>query len=85
MVLEGLRGEETIADLCRREAINQKHYCRWSNDLLEAGKKRLAGDTVGEVSSDEVKELGSEARQLNERHHKIVRKFRASNELWHHC
>ena len=43
MVLEGLRGEESIAELCRREGIVQNLYCRWSKDFLEAGKKRLVG------------------------------------------
>ncbi len=66
IVLEGLRGEESIAELCRKEGINQNLYYRWSKEFLEAGKKRLAGDTAREASSDEVKELRSEAAQLNE-------------------
>jgi hypothetical protein len=45
-VLEGLRGEDSIAELCRKEGINQNLYYRWSKEFLEAGKKRLAGDTV---------------------------------------
>ena len=47
IVLEGLRGEDSIAELCRREGIVQNLYYRWSKDFLEAGKKRLAGDTAG--------------------------------------
>ena len=66
IVLEGLRGEETIAELCRKEGINQNLYYRWSKDFLEAGKKRLAGDAVREATSDEVKDLRVEARQLKE-------------------
>jgi len=66
IVLEGLRGEETIAELCRKEGINQNLYYRWSKDFLEAGKKRLAGDAVREATSDEVKDLRAEARQLKE-------------------
>ena len=66
IVLEGLRGEETVADLCRKEGINQNLYYRWSKDFLEAGKKRLAGDAVREATSDEVKDLRTEARQLKE-------------------
>jgi transposase len=66
IVLEGLRGEETIADLCRKEGINQNLYYRWSKDFLEAGKKRLAGDAAREATSDEVKDLKAEARQLKE-------------------
>ncbi len=66
IVLEGLRGESSIAELCRKENINQNLYYRWSKEFLEAGKKRLAGDTAREASSDEVKGLRSEAAQLKE-------------------
>jgi transposase len=68
IVLEGLRGEDSIAELCRKEGINQNLYYRWSKEFLEAGKKRLAGDTAREATSDEVKELKAEARQLKETH-----------------
>ncbi len=57
IVLSGLRGEDSIAELCRREGINQNLYYRWSKEFLEAGKKRLAGDTAHEATSDEVKGL----------------------------
>src|SRR5258707_359260 len=63
IVLEGLRGEDSIAELVRKEGINQNLYYRWSKEFLEAGKKRLAGDTAREATSDEVKELKAEARQ----------------------
>ena len=66
IVVEGLRGEDSIAELCRREGINQNLYYRWSKEFLEAGKKRLAGDTAREASSDEVKALRAEARDLKE-------------------
>src|SRR4249920_3078430 len=66
IVIAGLRGEDSIAELCRKEGINQNLYYRWSKDFLEAGKKRLAGDTAREATSDEVKELKAEARQLKE-------------------
>ena len=66
IVLDGLRGEDSIAELCRREGINQNLYYRWSKDFLEAGKKRLSGDTTREANTDEVKELRSQARQLKE-------------------
>ena len=66
IVLEGLRGEDTIAELCRKEGIAQNLYYRWSKDFLEAGKKRLSGDVVREATSDEVKDLRSESRQLKE-------------------
>ena len=66
IVLEGLRGEESIAELCRREGIVQNLYFRWSKDFLEAGKKRLAGDTARAATSDEVKDLRREASALKE-------------------
>jgi transposase len=66
IVLEGLRGEDSIAELCRKEGINQNLYYRWSKDFLEAGKKRLAGDTAREATSDEVKSLRAESNQLKE-------------------
>src|ERR671911_2561204 len=57
IVLEGLRGEESIAELCRREGIASSMYYGWSKDFLEAGKKRLAGDTARAATSDEGKEM----------------------------
>ena len=66
IVLEGLRGEDSIAELCRKEGINQNLYYRWSKEFLEAGKKRLAGDTVREATSDEVRDLRQEALGLEE-------------------
>ena len=66
IVLEGLRGEDSIAELCRKEGIAQNLYYRWSKEFLEAGKKRLAGDTARAATSDEVKDLRAEARQLKE-------------------
>ena len=66
IVMEGLRGEYSIAELCRREGIHQNLYYRWSKEFLEAGKKRLAGDTVREASTGEVKDLRNECSQLKE-------------------
>ena len=66
IVLAGLRGEDSIAELCRREGISQNLYYRWSKEFLEAGKKRLAGDTAREATSDEVKTLRKEAVALKE-------------------
>ena len=66
IVLEGLRGEDSIAELCRREGIPPNVYYRWSKDFLEAGKKRLAGDTAREATSDDVKGLRREAAALKE-------------------
>ncbi len=66
IVLEGLRGEDSIAELCRREGINSNVYYRWSKEFLEAGKKRLSGDTAREATSDEVKQLRTEATILKE-------------------
>ena len=66
IVLDGLRGEETIAELCRREGIAQSLYYNWSKEFLEAGKKRLAGDTARAASTGEVKDLRRGARELKE-------------------
>jgi transposase len=66
IVLEGLRGEDSIAEFCRREGIPPNVYYRWSKDFLEAGKKRLSGDTAREATSDEVKGLRREATALKE-------------------
>jgi transposase len=66
IVLEGLRGEQGVSELCRREGIAANLYYRWSKDFLEAGKKQLAGDTLREATSDEVKDLRDENRELKE-------------------
>ena len=66
IVLEGLRGEESIAELCRREGIAMNLYYSWSKEFLEAGKRRLAGDTAREATSPEVKGLRAEAAALKE-------------------
>ena len=66
IVLDGLRGEDSIAELCRKEGIAQNLYYRWSKEFLEAGKKRLAGDTARAATSDEVKDLRHEAAMLKE-------------------
>ena len=65
-MLAGLRGEDTIAELCRQEGIAQSQYYCWSKEFLEAGKKRLAGDTAREANTGEVKDLRREARDLKE-------------------
>ena len=66
IVLEGLRGEETIAELCRREGIAQSLYYKWSKEFLEAGKARLAGNTKRQADSEEVGDLRSENDQLKQ-------------------
>ncbi len=78
IVLDGLRGEDSIAELCRREGINQNLYYRWSKEFLEAGKKRLAGDTAREATSEEVKGLRREAVQLKE----VVAELTLENRLF---
>ena len=65
-MLEGLRGEESIAEPCRREGIASSMSYGWSKEFLEAGKKRLAGDTARAATSDEVKDLRREAQALKE-------------------
>ena len=64
IVLEGLKGETSIAEISRREGINPNVFYKWSKDFLEAGKKRLQGDTVREATSGEVTELKQENEQL---------------------
>ena len=66
IVLAGLRGEESIAGLCRREGIAESLYYKWSKEFLEAGKRRLSGDTERQATSPEVKDLRSEALALKE-------------------
>ena len=66
IVLAGLRGEESISALCRREGISDSLYYTWSKEFLEAGKQRLAGDTARQATSPEVKELRSESTALKE-------------------
>src|SRR5437899_12765880 len=77
IVIAGLRGEDGIAELCRREGIVQNLYYRWSKDFLEAGKKRLAGDTARAATSDEVKDLRREAGALKE----VVAELTLENRL----
>ena len=66
IVLSGLRGEDSIAALCRREGIAESLYYNWSKEFLEAGKKRLAGDTARQATTNEVRDLKREARDLKE-------------------
>ncbi len=66
VALDGLKGEDSIAELCRREGIAQSLYYSWSKEFLEAGKKRLAGDTARAATSTEVKDLRRESRDLKE-------------------
>ena len=77
IVLEGLRGEYSIAELCRREGIAQSQYYTWSKEFLEAGKKRLAGDTERQANTGEVKELRAETRDLKE----VVAELTLENRL----
>ena len=77
IVLSGLRGEDSIAELCRREGIMQNLYYRWSKEFLEAGKKRLAGDPARAATSDEVKDLRREAVALKE----VVAELTLENRL----
>jgi len=77
IVLEGLKGEVSIAELCRREGIVSNLYYRWSKDFLEAGKKRLQGDTVREATSTEVVGL----RQENEQLKQLVAELSLNNRL----
>src|SRR5215472_12567809 len=77
IVLEGLRGADSIAELCRREGIVQNLYYRWSKEFLEAGKKRLAGNTARAATLEEVKALRQEASALKE----VVAELTLENRL----
>ncbi len=66
IILEGLKGEDSIAAICRREGIAPSLYYKWSKDFLKAGKRRLKGDTIREANSDEVTELRQENEQLKQ-------------------
>ena len=66
IIIEGMRGEMTIAELCRKEGLSQGLYYKWSKDFMEAGKKRLSGDTMREANTSEVKELKDENHSLKE-------------------
>ena len=80
IVIDGLRGETSIAELCRREGIAQNLYYRWSKDFLESGKRRLDGDTIREANTSEVQSLRDENAQLKEAvaelllHNRILKK-----------
>ena len=76
IVLEGLRGEETVAELCRREGISESVYYRWSKEFLEAGKQRLVGDTKRQATSEDVKDLRRENEQLKQLVAELVLKNR---------
>lgn len=66
IVLEGLQGEQSVAEICRREGLNTNVYYRWSKEFLEAGKKRLAGDTTREATAPEVQTIKSENEALKQ-------------------
>ena len=66
IILEGLKGEDSIAAICRREGIAPSLYYKWSKSFLEAGKRRLKGDTIREANSDEVTEIRKENEQLKQ-------------------
>ena len=77
IIIEGIRGETTIAELCRKEGISQANYYKWSKDFMEAAKKRMMGDTQREANSDEVKELREENDELK----KLVAELSLKNKV----
>ncbi len=66
IILEGIKGDDSIAELCRREGIGTNMYYKWSKDFMEAGKRRLQGDIVREANSSEVSSIRKENSQLKE-------------------
>ena len=89
IVIDGLRGETSIAELCRREGIAQNLYYRWSKDFLESGKRRLDGDTKREANTSEVQSLREENAQLKEAvaelllHNRILKKSMKERRILH--
>ena len=87
IILEGLKAEDSIANICRREGIAPSMYYKWSKAFLEAGKQRLQGDTLREASSDEVSELRKENEQLKQLvaelslHNRVLKKCMSGLEL----
>jgi transposase len=77
IVVEGLRGEASVAELCRREGISPNLYYKWSKEFLEAGKARLAGDTKRQATSDEVSDIRRENEQLKQVVAELLLKIRA--------
>ena len=75
--MDGVRGEVSVAELCRREDIHPTIYYKWLNDFMEAGKQRMRGDSLREATSDEVKAL----RQENERLKQLVADLSVANRL----
>src|SRR6188472_3845137 len=82
IVLDGLRGEDSIAELCRKEGIAQSLYYTWSKEFLEAGKRRLAGDTARAATSGEVQDLRREARALKEAVADLTLENRLLKNVW---
>ena len=82
IVLEGLKGESSVATICRREGIAPALYYRWSKDFLEAGKKRLMGDTMREANTDDVKELKGENSELKQVVAELLLQNRVLKKSW---
>jgi transposase len=82
IILEGFRGETTIAELCRQEGISQGIYYKWSKDFMEAGKSRLKGDTIREANSSEVQELKKENSSLKEVTAELLLRNRELEKKW---
>lgn len=82
IVLDGLRGEDSIAELCRKEGIAQSLYYTWSKEFLEAGKRRLAGDTARAATTGEVQDLRRETRALKEAVADLTLENRLLKNVW---
>src|SRR4029078_8595620 len=81
IVVEGLRGEASVAELCRREGINPNLYYKWSKEFLEAGKARLNGDSKRQATNHEVDELRAENEQLKQVVAELVLKNRVLKKV----
>ena len=82
IIIEGLRGEMSISELCRRESISQGIYYKWSKDFMEAGKRRLNGDTMREANTSEVKDLKDQNLELKEIVAELSLEVRSLKKNW---
>ena len=82
IVMEGIRGEHSLAELCRKYGISDSTYYKWNKDFIEAGKARLDGDTIREATSDEVKELHQENIRLKEALADLVVRYDIVKKTW---
>lgn len=82
IIIEGMRGETTVAELCRKEGISQANYYKWTKDFMEAGKARLKGDTLREANTSEVQDLKRENDDLKSTVAELFLEVRQLKKKW---